>query len=639
VTPSPLRLLLVEDSPSDAKLIVETLKKANLPVEAERIEDEASLRAALASESFNVILADWSLPHFSALAALAVVKELSVDLPFIVVSGTIGEEAAVDALRRGAHDFVLKEHMARLAPAIERELREHDVRVAHRRALEALRQSEARHRVLFDGSPLPKWVFELDTLRFVEVNEAAVRTYGYSRDEFRSLTLRDIRPPEELPSLERVLPFGQDAPPTHGVYRHRKKDGTIFEAEVHGQTIRFGERHYRIAVIRDVTEHRRLEEQLRQSQKMEAVGRLAGGIAHDFNNLLSVILTVSELLLEEVGENSALRPDLLDVQRAGMRAADLTRQLLLFSRRQVLERRVIDLNALVVGMEKMMRRLVGEHIELVFAPAPTVGAVLADPGSVEQAIMNLVVNARDAMPQGGRVVLETADVVLEESDVSGQESASPGAHTMISLSDTGCGMTQETMSRMLEPFFTTKAPGTGTGLGLSTVLGIMQEARGAMHVTSAPGKGSRFELFFPHTKAALAAASSAAPPRIRQGHETVLLVEDDEAVRNVTATILRRDGYRLLVAATGEEAVGLSREHPGPIDLLVTDVVMPGVMGPDLARAIAERRPGIRVLCMTGYTEEELLQEALASGFAFLQKPVTREGLLRKVRELLDSSV
>jgi two-component system cell cycle sensor histidine kinase/response regulator CckA len=383
---------------------------------------------------------------------------------------------------------------------------------------------------------------------------------------------------------------------------------------------------------------RKTEEQFRQTQKMEAVGRLAGGIAHDFNNVLTVILSYSALILSEIKPDDAMRDSIEEIRKAGKRAAELTRQLLMFSRQQVLEPEVLDLNTLLTGMAKMLHRLVGEDVDLVSVADGPLGRIRADPGSIEQLVMNLVVNARDAMPTGGKLTIETANVVLDEAYAAEHLGVRPGRYVLISVSDTGTGMDKTTQARIFEPFFTTKEEGKGTGLGLSTVFGIVQQSGGSIWVDSELGKGATFKVYLPLVDAPVEVRRSPLAPTLLRGGETILLVEDEEQVRDVTRGILKRQGYCVIEARNGSEALLACEKHSGGIDLLLTDVVMPKMSGPELARRLATVRPAMKILCMSGYMDDAVLRHgAMAAGIAFMQKPFTPDMLTTRIRDVLDT--
>jgi PAS domain S-box-containing protein len=394
-----------------------------------------------------------------------------------------------------------------------------------------------------------------------------------------------------------------------------------------------------LAILEDTSERKRLEAQLRQAQKMEAIGRLAGGIAHDFNNLLAVIMGHSDLIKGVLRKGDALAHDVEQIRRASERAATLTRQLLAFSRRQFLQPQVIDVNTLVGNLATMLRRLIGEDIQLELRLDPDAGRVSADPGQLEQVVMNLTVNARDAMPKGGRVILETAPAVLDQAFVVAHPGSTTGAHVRLSIHDTGYGMGPDVLSHLFEPFFTTKEPGRGTGLGLSTVYGIVKQHRGYIDVQSEPGRGSTFGVYLPRVDAKSAPSERPAPrERLRPGgRETVLFVEDEVALRDLMHRVLAKGGYTVLAAGDGLEALALVEAHPGRVDLVVTDVVMPRMSGPELAARLRARDPGVRLLYVSGYTADQLRpQTDLGVDATLLPKPFTSDGLLRKVREILD---
>ena len=423
------------------------------------------------------------------------------------------------------------------------------------------------------------------------------------------------------------------------------KDGRVFERYSRPQRIG-GESVGRVWSFRDVTERRRAEtalrlseEQLRQAQKLEAIGRLAGGVAHDFNNLLTAILGNCDLLLEELPAGGLQRRGVEEIQKAAERATALTRQLLAFSREQALELKVLDLNAVVAGMHRMLERLVGERIELILAPGPGLGRVRVDPGQLEQVVLNLVVNARDAMPDGGKLIVETGNVEVDQGFAERHPPLRPGRHVRLAVSDTGVGMDPETQARAFEPFFTTKERGRGTGLGLATVYGVVRQCEGAIWLYSHPGRGTTFTIYLPRVDDGEEHPDTV-PARIEttSGSETVLLVEDEGVVRTLVRSTLAQRGYRVLEAQNGNQALEIADHHQGPLHLLLTDVILPGMNGRELAEQLRGRRPETRVLYISGYTEETIARQGvLAPGVGFLQKPFTLEALARKVRGILDA--
>jgi two-component system cell cycle sensor histidine kinase/response regulator CckA len=506
-----------------------------------------------------------------------------------------------------------------------------------------LLESEEQYRLLFDSNPQPMWVYDERTLAFLAVNDAAIRHYGYSRDELLAMTIRDIRPSEEVPLLDeqvarRLREGDQKSFHSPRVWKHRKKDGSLIDVEIAVGQIAFSGRKARLALVSDVTERRRLEAQLLQAQKMDSVGRLAGGVAHDFNNLLGVITGYGELLRKRITNDRQLKKYVDDILKAAERAAGLTRQLLAFSRKQVLQPRVLDLNTVVGEMDKMLRRLIGEDIQLVTVLGDPLGRVQADPGQMEQVLMNLAVNARDAMPRVGRLTVETANVDLDAAYARTRPGVKPGPHVMLAVSDTGHGMDLEVQSHIFEPFFTTKDPGKGTGLGLATVHGIVRQSGGHIFVYSELEHGTTFKVYLPRLEEGetVVEATPAQEAGVQRGSETVLLVEDEESLRNMVREILEDSGYKVIEAHDARHALEIAERHPAPIDLLMTDVVMPGMSGRDLASRLAASHAETRVLYMSGYTDDAVvLHGVLAADVAFLQKPFTPEALARKVREVL----
>jgi PAS domain S-box-containing protein len=512
-----------------------------------------------------------------------------------------------------------------------------------KQAEERLRESEERFHLLAKATNDAIWDWNLETNE-LWWNEGFEVLFGYRRDEvertIESWTTR-IHPDDYdriVPDIYRVIAGGDEH--WSGEYRFRRKDGAYAYVLDRGHVIRdpSGKAVRMVGGMTDLTERKNLEAQLLHSQKMEAIGRLAGGIAHDFNNLLTVINGYCELLLEE--SRDAGRKHVEQIALAAERAATLTSRLLAFSRRQVVQFTVVDLNAVLENTRNLLIRLIGEPVELVMILDPALGRVKADPGQIEQVVMNLTVNARDAMPQGGTLTIRTANVTLDRPDVRAQFTVPAGSYVMLEVVDTGIGMNEDTQAQIFEPFFTTKAQGEGTGLGLSTVYGIVKQSDGYILVDSQPGRGATFTILLPRTMEETATTEgSPSENRPLTGRETVLVVEDEDMIRDLIRHLLESHGYTVMTASRGEEAVDLAQRHAGPIDLLVTDVVMPGLSGRELADRLARSRANLRVLYMSGYTYNEIGRHGvLESDIAFIQKPFSPDGLMRKVREILDTT-
>jgi PAS domain S-box-containing protein len=893
----PISVLIVEDMPDDAELMILRLSEEGFLMDWQRVDNEPDYLAALTATP-DLILADWSLPQFSGLRALQLLQERSLDIPFIIVSGSIGEEIAVDAIHKGAYDYVLKGRLGRLGQAVRHALEDKRLRDERKWAEEELRESEDRYRDLVEHSHDLLCTHDLEG-KLLSVNPAALRISGYSKDELLGINFRDFLAPEvrgqfgnyltEIQakgaasgvmlvqtkggekrlweyhntlrtegvaapivrgmarditerkraeealrkSEERFRELYDNAPVGYFEYDHqgritnvnrtelemlgytldemigqpvwkfiveeettrqqilaklagtmpsargfernyKKKDGTVLPVSIEDrilrdpqgritgirctiqditdrkkaeEAIRSSEEKYRTileniedgyyevdiagnftffndsmcqiygysreelmgmndrqytdqenakklfqtfnkvyrtgepsrefdweiirkdgtkrsieasvslikdssgqtigfrGIVRDITERKRSEEekaslqdQLRQSQKIEAIGRLAGGIAHDFNNLLTVIRGYSQLSLHELKEDVPLRGNIEEIKRAAERAAELTQQLLAFSRRQILETKVLDLNAILRDLDKMLHRLIGEDIELVTVLADDLGRVKTDPGWVEQIIMNLAVNARDAMPSVGKLTIETANVELDEAYALNHIAVTPGRYVMLSMSDTGVGMLPEIREKVFEPFFTTKEKGKGTGLGLSTVYGIVKQSGGNIWIYSEPGKGTTFKIYLPRVDDPLEEIiERVVKEELLLGSETILIVEDQEDVLKLAARILSKHGYTVIQTSSTSKALEICREQKKPIHLILTDVVMPQMSGRELIEQCRQMRADFKTLYMSGYTDNAITHHGiLEPGIHFVQKPFTVDGLARKVREALD---
>ena len=503
------------------------------------------------------------------------------------------------------------------------------------------RESAQRYRLLFESNPHPMYVFADGTLAFLAVNDAAVQHYGFSREEFLRMTLPDIRRPEELPALLAGIARARAATETGkllGTFEHLRKDGSLVQMEIAATAIDFEGRPAWLVLAADVTEKRALEAQLLHAQKMEAVGHLAGGIAHDFNNLLGVITGYTELLIRELAAGSRARRRAEEIQRAADRAAALTRQLLAFGRRQVLRPSLLDLNAVVADVEKMLGRLISESIQIRVNPGPGLGMVRADAGQLEQVLLNLAVNARDAMPSGGRLLIETWNADLDAAYARQHPEVPAGRYVGISVSDTGHGMDARTMARIFEPFFTTKAEGKGTGLGLSTVYGIVRQSGGTVEVESRTGEGSTFRVYLPRVDEKPAREAQAACAAPAGGTERVLVVEDAPSLRSLIHELLDSAGYSVSEAAAPDTALALLASENPAVDVVLTDLVMPGMTGQEFAARLRAAHPSVAVVFMSGYSEQAAAAGAfLDPGTPFLQKPFTLDSLLRAVRAAVDA--
>jgi two-component system, cell cycle sensor histidine kinase and response regulator CckA len=757
-----IRVLILEDRRVDAEAALNSLAAAGLSIESAVVESESQFKERLAVDTYDVILCDFNLPNWKGLASLRWVRQSGYNTPFIYLSGAWWEDIAFDCIREGATDYVLKNNLSRLPHAIRRAVEEQELRQEHRRMEQERQESEKQYRLLFEANPQPMWVYDRNTLAFLAANDAAIRHYGYSVEEFLAMTILDILPKRRNSAGLKAIRSHRREILEGAKVVHRKKDGTLITAETTSHEVKFlgvdamlvlahdisdvlqkeqklqqleerfaiafrsspmaitistkaegryidanqaflrmlgrsrdevightseelnvweeredrtrilneldgkrfvssfetvfnsksgGPRSVQVSaelieldgvacvlgITNDVTEAKALEEQLRQSQKMEALGRLAGGVAHDFNNMLGVIIGYCDLAEGRV-DRDRVESDVAHIKRAAQRAAGLTSQLLAFSRQQVLRPSILNLNAVVPELLSMLNRVIASDVELKFQPSAILGNVNADVGHVEQILINLVVNASDAMPQGGKIVIETTNLELDDSYSKEHPKVQPGPYVVLSVTDTGSGMSAETLQKIFEPFFTTKAFGEGTGLGLAMVYGAMHQAGGHVGVYSEEGKGTTFRLYFPKVEEEVEMRYPVIPPAaLLRGSETVLLVEDEGSLREMTAELLRKEGYNVLEATDGPTAIARSIDYKDPIHVLLIDIVLPGLNGRDVATQISASRPQIKVVYISGYTAPSIVNQGLVGpGVVLLPKPFTQMALLRQLRAVLE---
>lgn len=637
----PLRVLIVEDSEDDALLLLAELERGGFDVTQLRVETAESMREALGARPWDLVVSDFDMPTFSGIGALEVLRESGLDIPLIIVSGTIGEDAAVEALRTGAADFLLKGKLARLVPAIDREIREAEGRRQRRSAEAELLQTRERMQFALTAAGVGLW--EADAVTGVTSwSEVMERLHGLPAGGFsrtRAAFLECVHPDDR----ERVAANITAALRTpNGVpleYRTTWPDGSIHWIAGLGKTMfdQDGQPMRAAGVALDVTVQKTLEDQFRQAQKLDAIGGLAAGIAHDFNNLMTIVNGYCEILSKRLAGDAVALDDLNEIRHAGASATALTRQLLTFSRRQVVQPRAVDLNELLGESSNMLRRTVEKNVQIEIFPTPALPPIRVDPGQLEQVVLNLVINARDAMPHGGTITIETQAARLDEAYARLHVGLAPGDYALMSVSDTGTGMPPEVQARLFEPFFTTKERGRGTGLGLATVYGIVKQSEGHISVYSEVGVGTTFKIYWP--LAAESCQPEAADEAVSMelyGTETILVVEDEAPLRAMAQRILETHGYSVLTAGNGDETEAACRAYAGPIHVALMDVIMPGRSGAAVAEWLAEHRPATKVIFMSGYTGHAVDRHGvLPSGAVLLQKPYSIEVLLGTIRQAL----
>ena len=626
-----LRVLFIEDSPNDVKLMAAMLVQAGYSLDFKSVDRPESLEQYLTGTDPDIIISDYNLRGWTAIDALEILEKSGKAIPVIIVSGSLGDEAAAECIKQGAIDYVLKDRLARLPNAVLQA-------IERKKSKEALQRSEAENRQLVQHAPVGIYRSSAKEDRFLSVNPGLVSMLGYSSAE----ELLQVRISKDVylnsADRERLLERSSLLGSYLGIeVQWKRKDGKPIRVRLSGRTLQEGSETVANEVFaEDITDYHSLQQQLQQAQKMEAIGRLAGGIAHDFNNLLGIILGYSDLLSLDKTIGDQARHRLEEISKASQRAVALTRQLLAFSRKQVLEIRTLNLNELIKNTTGMLQRLLGEDVALMTELDPNLGLVHVDPAQMEQIVMNLAVNSRDAMPNGGELTIQTSNVELDDAYGKRHMHVPPGEYVLLAVTDNGTGIDAETQKLMFEPFFTTKGVERGTGLGLSTVYGIVKQSNGYIWVYSEVGMGTTFKIYLPRVEGSAEILSPAPQSRaIERGSETILLVEDDASLRALDRELLEEMGYEVLDASEGSEALTISGRTPGTIHLLVTDVIMPGMNGKELAEQLLESRPNMRVLYVSGYSDNIIRNVISSPGASFLQKPFTRQVLSKKLREVL----
>ena len=631
--PNALSILVVDDDAQMLRTITDILRLRGYSSTVAGTGREALDVTRGMKDAPAVALVDLQLPDMDGIELIGRLREIAALTEVVILTGNASVDSAVRALREDSNDYLLKPVQPdHLVGTIERA----GERWQRRRAEVGMRESEERLHLIFDHVSDALFIAN-DSGRILDANPAACALTSQSLSRLKTLTMSQVIPEStRMVAGESVNGAGGGADSSRFESRQGGTDGRVLD--VRSATFAPGVLVY---TVRDLTRERKLENQLLQAQKMEAVGQLAGGVAHDFNNLLTVIMSYSSLLLSDEETAESVKCDIKEISNAAERAASLTRQLLAFSRKQVLQMRAVNINEIVANVEKMLHRLIGEDISLTTRLDPGLALIRADPSQLEQVLLNLAVNARDAMPGGGNLIITTDNAELSDEQLDRHLGASAGSYAMLAVTDTGGGMTREVQRRLFEPFYTTKEAGKGTGLGLATVHGIVKQSGGDIYVYSEVGHGTTFKLYFPRLSESAEAdvcppEKAAIPP---SGSETLLIAEDDDVLRALGARVLGSLGYKVLVARTGAEALRIVAEHDGAIDLIATDVVMPGMNGSHLVEKVLEARPGIRVLFMSGYTDDEVMRRGVIDGqTAFLQKPFTPDLLAHKVRGVLDGA-
>jgi two-component system cell cycle sensor histidine kinase/response regulator CckA len=651
---SSLRVLIVEDSEYDAQLLVYELRQGGYVPVYERVDNCEAMASALDRQEWDLVIADYVMPHFSGLDALKLVQDRGIDIPFIIVSGKIGEEVAVQAMKAGAHDYLLKDNLTRLNFAIDRELREAAVRRERRLAEEELaatqqqlfqaQKMEAEQRFIkaFKSSSISQTIEALNSGQYIDVNERFERLTGYRRQEVIGRTPEELhlwaKPEKLLDAMDLLKTKGEIR---DYEYELRTKTGKTRFVSLSAVVISLNDEPCILASITDVTERKQTEERLHLAQKMEAVGQLAGGMAHELNNQLTIIHTCMDLHAQRFPLDNFVYDTFMNIRKATEKSANLTRQLLLFGRRQPQFKTPVNLNQVIKDNLEMLDRLIGEHITIKYDLEPGLWTVYADSASLDQLLVNLVLNARDAMHKGGTLTIKPKNVKLNKERLEHSEYSKPGRYVCLTVSDTGSGIDKQILPHIFEPFFTTKEQGRGTGLGLSVVYGIIKEHGGYINVKSTARRGTTFRIFLPafefHAQPVKATGDAERPEQLRGHGEKILLVEDDRDLMSLTRDLLEDNNYTVHPCRCASDAESVFKREKEPFNLLISDLILPDGRGSDLARLLRQSDPSLAVLLVSGYTNDRAdLERIKESGLYFQSKPYNAGTLLRKVHEVLN---
>ncbi len=632
-------MLIIYEFEQDAILIEKELEKSHYRILYKKVSNLEEIRKLLAEKTWDVILSDFKFYGFNAFVILNIFKEIDIEIPlFIVISEAIGEEISTELIRDGAHDFIRKRNLSRLVPVIERELKKIDIKLENKISREALRESEELNKAILDSITAHMAVLDKNGniiainnawKKFAVENSCSFEKVGIGVNYFdicrKAIGEQAVFAHDAMLGIQKVI-NGQLEAFIMEYPCHSPTEQSWFELSV----VPLNSKNNGVVIKhQNITEGKKLEEKLLQSQKLEAVGRLAAGIAHDFNNLLTVILGSANLANIKINNNKSAIGELEQIQEASQRAANLTQQLLVFARKQVTSPRFIDLNSLIVNLNKMLYRIIGENIELIAALTPAQCVIKADPGQIEQVIINLVINARDSMPVNGKLFIETSIIAKEVNNEL----------ILLTIRDTGTGMSDEVKSHIFEPFFTTKKVGKGTGLGLATCYGIITQCGGNIEVDSEVNLGTTVKVYLPKAVGVTHVSNIKYDQvSIPDGNETILLVEDEPLVLRVTSSILQSKGYKVIEASNGAEALKIAREgnNGSEIKLLISDIVMPHMTGREVAEKLREEFPKIRILFMSGYTEDNMVHNMTEKNIDFIHKPFLPDVFLQNVRNVLD---